>query len=88
MTLQGTTGANNVCVGSNITLTNSTVIPVGATASWTSVAGNATIDSVTGIVTGVSSGVATLKYKIQQSYFCKRDTIFNVTVKPTPSIGT
>ncbi len=88
ITMLGTTGSNNVCVGSTITLSNATVIPVGASATWKSIVGNASINSVTGVATGISAGAALIKYTVSLGAFCKKDTSFTLTVNPIPVVPT
>jgi trimeric autotransporter adhesin len=71
-------GPTEVCVNSTITLTNT----VGG-GTWTSGAlGVATVDPVTGVVTGVSAGNATITYTTGG---CPAVT-HNVTVNPLPAV--
>ncbi len=70
-------GSATVCVGLTTTLTNT--VPFGI---WSS--GNtavATVGSLTGIVTGVSSGVSVLSY----SNTCGAASTFTITVNPLPA---
>ena len=75
------TGTTNVCVGLTTTL-NST--PAGGT--WTSSNGNATIDPVTGIVTGAIVGTSTITYTISTG--CINTTPVTVNPNPTAFTGT
>ncbi len=77
-TIYGTTTA---CVGSAITLTDSTT---GGT--WSSSTSVATVSS-SGIVTGVSAGATTISYSVTTSCGSATAT-FAVTVIPTPVVGT
>ncbi len=71
------TGPANVCVGSNITLNDAT-----AGGAWSSsLTGIATIDPTTGVVTGISAGVATISYTT--SLGCV--ATFTENVHPLPS---
>lgn len=72
-------GPDHVCVGSTVTYTDS--IPGGG---WSSLhTGIATIDSVTGVLTGVSPGVDSILYGVPGlGYVYKR-----VTIDPTPAIS-
>ena len=50
------TGTSNICVNATTTLTNNTVKPNAAIGTWSSVAGRATINATTGLLTGTSVG--------------------------------
>ena len=81
-----TTGATSVCVGSTVTLTNSSTIPSGGTGVWTSVAGRASVSN-TGVVTGTSaSGAATIVYTVTSAVGCTNSTSYNVTVNAIPGV--
>ncbi|MES2701531.1 MAG: T9SS type A sorting domain-containing protein [Bacteroidota bacterium] len=70
-------GANSVCVGATITLTNTY-----SSGSWTS--GNvalATVDAVSGVVTGLSAGTVQISYSLGTSV-----TTTAVTVKALPAV--
>ncbi len=72
----GTTGAH-LCVGSSLTLA---ATPAGGV--WTSGApGVATVGSSSGVITGISAGVATITYTLSTGCF----TAIAVTVDPVPS---
>ncbi len=80
-----TTGAGSVCVGSTITYGNS--VPGGA---WTS--GNiavATVDTTTGVITGVSAGTADITYSIGGCYSTAVVTVSAVPapIDPTPPVS-
>jgi trimeric autotransporter adhesin len=60
-------GLDSVCVGDTIRLTDT--IPGGV---WTSNNGNAIVDSVTGVITGVSAGTDVITYSVTN--MCGTDT--------------
>ncbi len=70
------TGPTNVCVGSTITL-----VETSTGGTWSS--GNMSVARVTsgGIVSGLSAGTAVITYTLPTSCY----TIFTVTVSPVPS---
>ena len=71
------TGASAVCVGSTATLTDAS-----AGGTWTSAStAVASINSTTGVITGVAAGTAKITYKLATG--CLDSTI--VTVNPLPS---
>ncbi len=71
------TGTLNVCVGATTTLSHAT-----SGGGWsTSNPGKATVDSASGIVTGVSPGTATITYTLNSGCF-KTTTI---TIKASPA---
>ncbi|MES2703374.1 MAG: T9SS type A sorting domain-containing protein [Bacteroidota bacterium] len=73
-------GLSTVCTGSTITLTNTTT-----GGAWSSSAtGIASVGAATGIVTGVTAGVATITYATSASCFVTKA----VTVNTTPLGGT
>ena len=75
------TGPGVVCVGSTITLSDSSV---GGT--WSSNhTDTASINSVTGIVTGVRAGTATITYTSNQG--CTVTTVITVNPVPTAILG-
>ena len=74
------TGNLNVCVGLTTTL-NST--PAGGT--WSSSNGNATIDPVTGIVTGAIQGTSVITYLLSTG--CQVTTTVTVDANPTAITG-
>ncbi|MBL7691203.1 MAG: Ig-like domain-containing protein [Flavipsychrobacter sp.] len=71
------TGVDQVCAGSNITLSTPTTGGL-----WSASTSAVTVGSASGIVTGVSAGVATVTYRIAATG-CRRTMI--VTVNPVPS---
>ena len=78
-TISPITGPTGVCVGSSVTLFDSTS---GGTwsSSNTSIA---TVGASTGIVTGVSSGVCTITYTVGSSYVTR-----SIAVNPLPGVIT
>ncbi len=74
-------GANHVCVGSNTTLTDS--IPGGI---WLSSGGFAAIGSSSGLVSGISSGTATITYTSPLG--CTITMPFTVNPNPASITGT
>ncbi len=73
-------GSNALCVGSSTTLTNAT--PSGV---WRSIAGIATVNSATGVVTGNSAGTATIRYTVT-SGSCSASAQKNIVVTAVPAI--
>ncbi|MES2702683.1 MAG: Ig-like domain-containing protein [Bacteroidota bacterium] len=71
----------NVCVGSTIALTGS---PAGGT-WWTMSTSKISIGSTTGMVTGIASGIADIRYRAYGSDGCT--VIVPVTVNATASAG-
>jgi uncharacterized protein YjdB len=76
------TGATNVCIGSSATLGGST-----AGGSWTSSDPSvATINSLTGSLTGISAGTATISYTVTN--ICGTGTITRTeTISPAPVVA-
>ncbi|MCX6208500.1 MAG: T9SS type A sorting domain-containing protein [Bacteroidetes bacterium] len=74
------TGAASVCIGSSITLANTTTGGV-----WSSIAGRATVNA-SGVVTGTSAGVATIRYTVSNAFGCSTDVGKNVTVNAIPPL--
>ncbi len=75
------TGANSVCVGSTIALNN--ITPNGR---WSSIAGRATVNSVTGVVMGTSIGTAIIKYSVTNEFGCNESTTKNILINPIPAV--
>jgi len=75
------TGANSVCVGSTIALNN--ITPNGR---WSSIAGRATVNSVTGVVMGKSIGTAIIKYSVTNEFGCNESTTKNILINPIPAV--
>jgi Secretion system C-terminal sorting domain len=86
ITMISTTGANYVCVGNSIALSNTTIIPDGAIATWSSANNRAVVNAATGIVTGMNSGTATIIYTVQLNATCKKDISFNVVINALASV--
>jgi uncharacterized protein YjdB len=75
------TGSDSVCVGSTTTLTESAV-----SGTWTSLNTSvATVGSLSGIVTGVAAGTATIRFTYATC--CTRDTVVNVFAGPANITG-
>ena len=73
-------GASNVCIGSSITLTDTATGGV-----WSATNGHATV--LNGIVTGISTGIDTIRYIITN--VAGSDTATHiVTINPQPNAGT
>ncbi len=79
-TMPQITGPNNVCVGNSIQLSDSFIGGI-----WTSTNGRATINN-TGLVTGVSAGVATIKYSFVNELGCNATATYLVNVNPIPAV--
>ena len=78
----GIAGPTAVCPGDSIALTDAT--PFG---SWYAVNSHATVNPVTGEVTGVTAGVDTIRYRITGS--CGSDSAsYTITINPVPHAGT
>ena len=75
------TGSSNVCTGKTILLANNTTGGV-----WTSNSANATVNSVTGLVTGVNAGSATITYTVG-SGSCHASVTSTITVNATPTVS-
>ena len=84
---QSTSGANSVCVGSSITLTNTTFIPTGGSGVFTSTAGRATVNNA-GLVTGTSAGNATIKYTVTNGLGCSNSIDKTIVVNAIPAMPT
>jgi uncharacterized protein YjdB len=69
-------GSGDVCVGSTITLSNTT-----SGGTWLTSGGVASVNNTTGVVTGLSSGVATISYVLSTGCF----TDASVVVNPLPA---
>lgn len=81
-TMPPITGLNNVCVGNAVQLSDSFVGGI-----WTSVLGRATVSN-TGLVTGISAGVATIKYTFVNELGCNATSTYFVSVNPIPNVPT
>ena len=76
-------GTNNVCVGSNVTLTDAT-----SGGTWSSsTTSNATIGSITGIVNGISNGTSTISYTVTNAFSCTTIGTYAITVNALPNSG-
>jgi hypothetical protein len=81
--LSAISGSTSVCVGSTITLTNSTAGGV-----WSSSNTSVATVSSSGVVTGVSAGTATITYSVTGANGCSPVTVTSViTVNPIPSLS-
>jgi len=81
-TVDAITGATEVCVGSTIVLSDAT-----AGGSWySSDDAIATVDTSTGVVTGVSEGTVTITYLVSNEIGCSAYATYTVTVNSTPSL--
>jgi uncharacterized protein YjdB len=76
-------GIANVCVGATATLTS---FPAGGV--WSSSTTDATIDSVSGLVTGVSAGSSTIAYTLATGCAITRTEIVNPTPAAITGINT
>ncbi len=72
-------GSNSVCVGSDITLTETVSGGI-----WS--ASNASATVVDGVVTGVTSGIDTITYKVT-SLGCNATATYEVTINALPDAG-
>ncbi len=77
------TGANTVCVNASITLTESVAGGVWSSAS-TAIA---TVDSTTGVVTGVSGAAVNINYLVTSAFGCVSEASYSVTVNPAPFVN-
>jgi len=76
------TGTTNFCVGATTTLSNNTAGGV-----WTSTNKTiATVDSTTGVVTGVTTGNVTIVYTVSNGGGCASAANRNVTVNAAPTV--
>jgi uncharacterized protein YjdB len=73
------TGANTVCQGATITLSD-----ISASGTWSSNNTSAIVGSASGIVTGVMPGTSVITYRIPTG--CQEST--TITVNPAPNINT
>ena len=79
----------SICVGSTTTFTDATAAPTGGFAYWkSSNTARATIDSLTGVITGVSAGNSTISYIVTNVYGCSANKTRNVTVTAAPAVDT
>ncbi len=77
------TGTASVCVGSTTALSNTTTGGVWSSAT-TSVA---TVNSSTGVVTGVAAGTSVIKYVVTNASGCKDSASTTVTVNINPTVN-
>jgi gliding motility-associated-like protein len=77
------TGVSPVCVGSTLNLSNSLT---GGT--WTIDNSNATIGSITGVLTGSAAGTSIVTYSVTNGSGCSSLTTTTVTVNALPVLGT
>ncbi len=78
------TGATEVCVGSTMTLTDTTG---GGTGTWSSSDNTKATVSSTGVVTGVTSGSAIITYSLTSSCGTANAT-YIIAINPLPNAGT
>lgn len=71
------TGPNKVCVGSSITLSDPTP---GGTWRISTTTTTVTVDTLSGVVTGVSAGTAIVTYKLSTGCY----STYQITVNPLP----
>ena len=83
-TITAITNNNAICVGATNTLANATTGGVWASAN-TSIA---TVNSSTGLVTGVAGGSVAIKYIVTNASNCSDSVSVSVTVNALPLIGT
>ncbi|NDC40097.1 MAG: T9SS C-terminal target domain-containing protein [Chitinophagia bacterium] len=76
---------DSVCVGATMTVTSSGTS--GGRWSTAAVTGVATIDSVTGVVTGVGGGTITITYTVRSATCGTYFSVGTVNVKPLPNPG-
>ena len=76
-------GVTNICAGTTTTLTNATASGVWISAN-TSIA---TVDSVTGVVTGVAGGITTISYGVTNTFGCTAYATIADTVTALPVLG-
>jgi hypothetical protein len=79
--VQAIAGANNVCIGSAVVLSNATIGGVWSTSN----AAVATV-AANGTVTGVTAGLVTLTYTVTNANGCSDAVSFNMTVNANPSL--
>ena len=79
--VQAIAGANNVCIGSAVVLSNATIGGVWSTSN----AAVATV-AANGTVTGVAAGLVTLTYTVTNANGCSDAVSFNMTVNANPSL--
>ena len=76
-------GLNVVCANATITLTDSV-----AGGKWTSDDNAiATVDSTTGVVTGVSGATVNINYFVTSAFGCVAETSYPITVNPAPPVN-
>lgn len=75
-------GTTNFCVGSTTTLSNSTTGGVWSSTNKTI----ATVESTSGVVTGVTAGNATIVYTVSNGGGCASSANRNVTVNSAPTV--
>ncbi len=80
-TVGTTIGASSVCVGSSTTFTNPS-----SGGLWTSSNGRATVGSVSGLVTGITTGSAIISFTIANACGSISD-VKPITVNPLPIVG-
>lgn len=83
-------GATTICAGTTTTFTDATPAPTGGSAYWKSYnTAVATVDSSTGVVTGVSAGNNVfIGYVVTNMYGCSRTVTRGVNITATPVADT
>ena len=76
-------GAGTVCAGDSLYLSD----PISGGTWSSSATGTATVTPATGIVTGISSGVAYISYTFVNGFGCTASAIAAVQVNPAPITG-
>jgi hypothetical protein len=85
--LNATTGASSgVCIGGNITLSNTSTIPSGGSAVWTSLNNRASVNATSGFVSCGSAGTASIKYTVTNMNGCSNSTTTAVVINSLPSV--
>jgi Secretion system C-terminal sorting domain/Bacterial Ig-like domain (group 2) len=81
-TLPNISGASSVCINSSTALSNATSGGV-----WSATNNRSSVNSA-GIVTGLSAGIATIKYTVTNSNGCNNSANYNLTVNSLPNVPT
>ena len=82
------TGVSSICISGTTTYTANSVVLGGGTGSWSSSnSAIATVDSVTGIVTGIAAGTSNIIYTITGGCSGTKTAQQSITITPNASIG-
>ncbi len=87
-TLSVSTGTASACVGASSQLYNTSTIPSGGSAVWSS--SNtliASVNSASGVVAGVAAGTSKISYKITNSNGCADSVSTSFTVNANPTVA-